>query len=80
MSQLVFKFPFKTSYFQKNFYVSSNNFEAYKLIESYPDWPDKWINIYGPNGCAKHTYATLLKKLAQYIPLHPIVMRACFQN
>ena len=53
MSQLVFKFPFKTSYFQKDFYVSSNNFEAYKLIESYPDWPDKWINIYGPNGCGK---------------------------
>ena len=62
MSQLVFKFPFKTSYFQKNFYVSSNNFEAYKLIESYPDWPDKWINIYGPNGCGKTHLCNIIKK------------------
>ena len=33
MSQLIFKFPFKITYFENDFYVSSNNFEAYKLIE-----------------------------------------------
>ena len=36
MSQLVFKFPFKTKYYEQDFYVSSNNFSAYKLIESWP--------------------------------------------
>ena len=36
MSQLIFKFPFKTTYYENDFYVSSNNFEAYKLIESWP--------------------------------------------
>ena len=41
MNQLVFKFPFKTKYFEQDYYVSSNNFSAYKLIESWPNWPDK---------------------------------------
>ena len=62
MSQLIFKFPFKTTYFENDFYVSSNNFEAYKLIESWPDWPDKWINIYGPTGCGKTHFSKILEK------------------
>ena len=48
MNQLTFQFPFKTVYEKKDFYVSSNNFEAYKLIESWPKWPNKFLNIYGP--------------------------------
>tara|TARA_B100000579_G_C22696872_1_gene787838 strand:- start:249 stop:905 length:657 start_codon:yes stop_codon:yes gene_type:complete len=64
LSQLVFKFPFKTTYFEKDFFVSNNNFEAYKLIESLPKWPDKKINIYGPSGCGKtHLINILSKKL-----------------
>ncbi len=64
MNQLVFKFPFKTTYFEKDFFVSTNNFEAYKLIESWPKWPDKKINIFGPNGCGKtHLVNILSKKL-----------------
>ena len=62
MTQLTFKFPFKTNYFKKDFYVSSNNFAAYELIESSPDWPDKWINIYGPEGCGKTHLSNILKK------------------
>ena len=64
MSQLVFKFPFKTTYFEKDFFVSSNNFEAYKLIESWPKWSNKYINIFGPSGCGKtHLVNILSKKL-----------------
>ena len=62
MSQLIFKFPFKTTYFERDFYVSSNNFSAYQLIESCPNWPDKWINIFGPNGCGKTHLSNILKK------------------
>ena len=39
MNQLVFKFPFKKKYYEQDFYVSSNNFNAYKLIENWPNWP-----------------------------------------
>ena len=56
-----FKFPFKTNYLEKDFFVSSNNFEAYKLIESWPNWSNKWINIYGPIGCGKTHLINILK-------------------
>tara|TARA_B100000941_G_scaffold281366_1_gene248719 strand:- start:1027 stop:1683 length:657 start_codon:yes stop_codon:yes gene_type:complete len=62
LSQLIFKFPFKTSYFEKDFFVSSNNFEAYKLIESWPKWPDKKLNIFGPSGCGKTHLINILRK------------------
>ena len=63
MSQLVFKFPFKTKYFEQDFYVSSNNFPAYKLIEIWPNWPSKWLNLFGVSGSGKLTYQKYLKKL-----------------
>ena len=64
MSQLIFKFPFKTTYFERDFFVSTNNFEAYKLIESWPKWSSKQINIFGPSGCGKtHLVNILSKKL-----------------
>ncbi len=69
MNQLIFKFPFTTNYFEKDFYVSSNNFEAYKLIESYPKWSNKWINVYGPIGCGKTHLANILKKKMKLISI-----------
>ena len=62
MSQLVFKFPFKIKYYEQDYYVSSNNFSAYKLIEGWPNWPQKWVNIFGPRGCGKTHLANILKK------------------
>ena len=62
MNQLVFKFPFKAKYYEQDYYVSSSNFSAYKLIESWPNWPDKWVNIYGPKGCGKTHLSNILKK------------------
>ena len=62
MSQLIFKFPFKTTYYENDFYVSSNNFEAYKLIENWPKWPGKHVNIFGPKGCGKTHLSNILKK------------------
>tara|TARA_B100000768_G_C11197882_1_gene340368 strand:- start:100 stop:756 length:657 start_codon:yes stop_codon:yes gene_type:complete len=62
MGQLIFKFPFKTNYFEEDFYVSSNNFNAYKLIESWPKWPSRYVNIFGPSGCGKTHLANILKK------------------
>ena len=61
MNQLTFKFPFKASYYEKDFYVSSNNFLAYKLVESWPQWTTKYINICGPHGCGKTHLANILK-------------------
>ena len=62
MSQLIFKFPFKTNYFEEDFYVAENNFEAYKLIESWPKWSSRFINIFGPSGCGKTHLANIFSK------------------
>ena len=69
MSQLVFKFPFKTKYFEQDFYVSSNNFSAYKLIESWPNWPGKWLNIFGDHGSGKTHLSKILEKKIDKIKL-----------
>ena len=62
MSQLVFKFPFKVKYYEQDYYVSSNNFSAYRLIESWPNWPDKWLNVFGAPGSGKTHLSKILEK------------------
>ena len=69
MSQLLFKFPFKTKYYEQDFYVSSNNFLAYKLIESWPNWPGKWLNIFGTTGSGKTHLSKILEKKIKKIKL-----------
>ena len=67
MSQLTFKFPFKKKYFEQDFFVSSNNFSAYKLIESWPNWPGKWLNVYGASGSGKTHLSKILEKKIEKI-------------
>ena len=62
MNQLVFKFPFKVKYYEQDFYVSENNFSAYKLIESWPNWPGKWLNVFGAAGSGKTHLSKVLEK------------------
>ena len=69
MSQLIFKFPFKTKYYEQDFYVSSNNFSAYRLIESWPNWPGKWLNIYGDSGSGKTHLSKILEKRLKRIKI-----------
>ena len=67
MGQLIFKFPFKTKYYEHDYYVSSNNFSAYRLVESWPNWPGKWLNIFGPKGSGKtHLSNIFIKKINSY--------------
>ena len=69
MDQLTFKFPFAKKYFKQDFFVSSNNFSAYKLIESWPTWPGKWLNIFGSHGSGKTHLAKILEKKIDKIKL-----------
>ena len=62
MDQLIFKFPFTKKYYEQDFFVSSNNFSAYKLIESWPNWPGRWLNIFGSKGSGKTHLAKILEK------------------
>ena len=69
MDQLIFKFPFSKKYYKQDFFVSSNNFSAFRLIESWPNWPGKWLNIFGAHGCGKTHLAKILEKKIDKIKL-----------
>ena len=69
MNQLVFKFPFKKKYYEQDFYVSSNNFNAYKLIENWPNWPGKCLNVFGASGSGKTHLSKILEKKIKKIKL-----------
>ena len=65
--QLIFNFPFRKNYLKQDFYVSKNNFNAFKLIESWPKWPSRLINIFGPRGCGKTHLINILKSKIQSV-------------
>ncbi len=69
MSQLTFKFPFSKKFYEQDFYVSSNNFSAFKLIDSWPNWPGKWLNIFGESGSGKTHLSKILEKKIRRIKL-----------
>ena len=69
MNQLIFKFPFSKRYYEQDFFVSNNNFSAFSLIESWPIWPGKWLNIYGDTGSGKTHLAKILEKKIDKIKL-----------
>ena len=69
MNQLIFKFPFAKKYYEQDFFVSKNNFSAYKLIEEWPNWPGKWLNIFGASGSGKTHLAKILEKKINKIKL-----------
>ena len=69
MDQLIFKFPFSKKYYEQDFFVSSNNFSAFKLVESWPTWPGKWLNIFGSSGSGKTHLAKILEKKIEKIKL-----------
>ena len=69
MDQLIFKFPFSKKFYEQDFFVSSNNFSAFKLIESWPTWPGKWLNIFGASGSGKTHLAKILEKKIKNIKL-----------
>ena len=60
--QLLLKFPSKKSaYLKEDFYVSSSNHEAFQLINSWPKWIKRTVNIFGPKGSGKTHLISLLK-------------------
>ena len=69
MDQLIFKFPFSRKYYEQDFFVSSNNFTAFRLIESWPNWSGKWLNIFGTSGSGKTHLAKILEKKIKKIKL-----------
>ena len=60
--QLILKFPTKNAYLKEDFYVSPSNQEAYNLINSWPRWVKRIVNIFGPPGSGKTHLSSMIKK------------------
>ena len=67
--QLLLKFPSRKAYSKEDFYVSSSNNEAFKLIESWPKWIKKAVNIFGPVGSGKTHLTSILKNKTSLITI-----------
>ena len=59
--QLFFKFPQKLVYSNEDYYVSPSNNEAFNLINTWPKWIKKIVNIFGPKGSGKTHLISILK-------------------
>ena len=59
--QLILKFPSHQAYKKEDFYVSPSNQEAYDLIECWPKWIKRTVNIFGPPGSGKSHLVSILK-------------------
>ena len=61
-SQLLFDFKFNKSYLDHDYYLSSSNEEAYNLIDCWPKWVKKTINLYGEKFSGKSHLASIFEK------------------
>ena len=62
LNQLLFKFDLKQNYKNEDFYVNKSNFFAFNLIDKWPKWEKKILNIYGEKHCGKTHLSNIFKK------------------
>ena len=63
LNQLLLNFEYKQNFKDEDFYVSSSNYYAFKLINSWPKWEKKFLNICGEKFSGKsHLTNIFLKK------------------
>ena len=62
LNQLLLKFDLKQNYKNEDFYVNKCNFFAFNLIESWPKWEKKILNICGEKYSGKSHLSNIFKK------------------
>ena len=66
LNQLLLEFDYKTNFNEHDFYLSKSNYSAFNLIDRWPDWDKKILNISVKNFREK---ATLQISLNQSLKL-----------
>lgn len=61
-NQILFDFKLNKSYLDQDYYLSSSNQEVYNLINSWPKWIKKTINLYGEKFSGKSHLASIFEK------------------
>ena len=69
--QLILKFPSNHAFKKEDFYVSQSNLDAYNLIDSWPKWLKRTVNIFGPTGSGKSHLVSILKTKTSYLEVKP---------
>ncbi len=62
LNQLLLNFNYKQNFKYDDFYVSDSNYYAFKLIDKWPYWEKKILNIYGEKYSGKTHLANIFKK------------------
>ena len=61
LNQLLLDFDYKTNFNEHDFYLSKSNFNAFNLINRWPDWDKKILNISGEKFSGKSHLANIFK-------------------
>ena len=69
MRQLVLDLPVATRFGREDFLVSPSNEEAYRRLERWPDWPERFLHLQGPSGSGKSHLAAIWAGRAQAVTL-----------
>ena len=67
--QLILKFPSNQAFKKEDFYVSPSNVEAYNLIDSWPKWIKRTVNIFGPASSGKSHLVSIFKNKTSYLEI-----------
>ncbi len=61
LNQLLLRFDHKTNFNEHDFYLSKSNFNAFNLVNTWPDWNKKILNISGEKFSGKSHLANIFK-------------------
>ena len=61
LNQLLFELDHKKNFNEHDFYVSKSNFYAYTIIDKWPKWEKKILNIFGEKFSGKTHLANIFK-------------------
>tara|TARA_Y100000816_G_scaffold222024_2_gene167050 strand:+ start:1636 stop:2304 length:669 start_codon:yes stop_codon:yes gene_type:complete len=67
LNQLLLEFDYKTNFNEHDFYLSKSNSNAFNLINRWPDWEKKILNISGEKFSGKSHLANIFKSKSKAI-------------
>lgn len=72
MRQTAFSFGSEPEMSRNDFMISGCNQEAFSVVESWPDWVENGVVLYGPKGCGKTHLAHLWSEKINQISSKPL--------
>ena len=80
LNQLILEFEFKENFKDQDFYVSNSNQHVYKLINIWPKWEKKFLNICGDKFSGKTHLVNIFQKNFEAIKIEATELNNNFLN